>query len=187
MAPPRTILIMGVGNEMRNDDRVGLVLARLLRQESWPGVRIIETGGDAAIWLRFWAEAETVVLLDATMTGAQAGALHRCDLGQRASGCAAQRFNAWLGLGPYCRVGACARSPPQPTLYCRHRRSRFRLWDSPVAGRRCGHPQRAACRTRADRSHAAVDAGADDPSCASRSIPHTSDHGRGRLIRWNRS
>ncbi len=99
MARPRTILIMGVGNEMRNDDRVGLVLARLLRREAWPGVRIIETGGDATIWLRFWAEAETVVLLDATMTGAQAGALHHCDLGRAPVDAPRSASTHGLGLG----------------------------------------------------------------------------------------
>ena len=99
MAQPRTILIMGVGNEMRNDDRVGLVLARLLRREAWPGVRIIETGGDATIWLRFWAEAETVVLLDATMTGAQAGALHHCDLGRAPVDAPRSASTHGLGLG----------------------------------------------------------------------------------------
>ncbi len=99
MARPRTILIMGVGNEMRNDDRVGLVLARLLRREAWAGVRIIETGGDATAWLRLWAEAQTVVLLDATMTGARPGTLHRCDLGQAQVVAPLSASTHGLGLG----------------------------------------------------------------------------------------
>ena len=187
MAQPSTILIMGVGNEMRNDDRVGLVLARLLRREAWPGVRIIETGGDATIWLRFWAEAETVVLLDATMTGAQAGALHHCDLGRAPVDAPRSASTHGLGLGHIVELARALDRLPS------------RLYIVGIEGADFGYgtvlspavaaaiPERAACRTRANRSGAAAGARGADSAYSGRSIPHASDHGRRRLIRWNRS
>jgi len=74
------ILVMGVGNDLRGDDRVGLVLARSIRARQLPNVEVIECKGDIATWLSLWAGRDNVVMLDAVLSGAQPGVIHQLDV-----------------------------------------------------------------------------------------------------------
>jgi hydrogenase maturation protease len=99
MANDSAILIMGVGNELRNDDRVGLVLARSLPPEQLTGVRVVTVGGDITAWYRHWAGARTVILMDAVVTGAAAGTLHLYTLTGGVSQLPRSASTHGLGLG----------------------------------------------------------------------------------------
>ena len=74
------ILVMGIGNDLRGDDRVGLVLARAIRARQLPHVRVVECDGDITTWLMLWASSDTVVMLDAVVAGSEPGALHQLDV-----------------------------------------------------------------------------------------------------------
>ena len=82
MQSPTTdeVLLIGVGNDLRGDDRVGLVLARAIRAHGLPGVRVVECSGDITAWFSHWSGADTVVMIDAVVSGATPGTLHRLDV-----------------------------------------------------------------------------------------------------------
>jgi hydrogenase maturation protease len=73
------VLIVGIGNEYRRDDAVGLVVARILKAHNLPGVTVVETSDAGAGLLEIWENAGSVVLVDAVRSGGQAGALYRFD------------------------------------------------------------------------------------------------------------
>lgn len=72
-------LVIGVGNDFRSDDRVGLIVARALRARAGTGCAVVEHDGETAGLLETWRGAETVVLVDALVSGAAAGTIHRFD------------------------------------------------------------------------------------------------------------
>jgi hydrogenase maturation protease len=73
-------LVIGVGQELRGDDAVGLLVARRVARGAGPEVCVVEHDGDGMdLVLRFEA-AEHVVLVDAVMSeGGSPGDVHRFD------------------------------------------------------------------------------------------------------------
>lgn len=80
--PADEVLLIGVGNDLRGDDRVGLVLARVIRARGLPRVRVVECSGDITAWFSHWSGADAVVMIDAVVSGAQPGSLHRLDVSE---------------------------------------------------------------------------------------------------------
>jgi hydrogenase maturation protease len=77
---PQTLpLIIGIGNEYRSDDAVGLVVARRLKERLADSVTILEQSGDGAALMEVWRGAETVIIIDAMMSGAAPGTIRRFD------------------------------------------------------------------------------------------------------------
>lgn len=74
------VLIIGVGNEYRGDDGVGLALVRTLQAAPPPGTRIVERSGEGAGLLDTWRGASIVIVLDAVVAGRAPGALLRLDV-----------------------------------------------------------------------------------------------------------
>ena len=78
---PETLpLIIGIGNEYRGDDAAGLIVARRLKERLTDSVKVIEQSGDGAALMEAWRGAETVIIIDAVMSGAAPGTIHRFDL-----------------------------------------------------------------------------------------------------------
>ncbi len=71
------VLIIGVGNEYRCDDAVGLVVARELKAGNAPNVSVIEESGEGSALMEVWKNAETVILIDAVSSGAPPGTVQR--------------------------------------------------------------------------------------------------------------
>jgi hydrogenase maturation protease len=79
-APGRTrALVIGLGNEYRRDDGVGLVVVRRLKGAAPAHVRVLEESGEGAALIELWQDADTVILIDAVHSGAKPGTLHRFD------------------------------------------------------------------------------------------------------------
>lgn len=76
-------LVIGIGNQDRGDDAVGLHVARHLAaraaSEGWAGVAVLEAAGDALALMEGWAGAARVVLVDAAAPGTAPGRIHRLD------------------------------------------------------------------------------------------------------------
>jgi hydrogenase maturation protease len=72
-------LIIGIGNEYRGDDAVGLIVARQLKERLVDSAIVIEQSGDGAALMEAWRGAETVIIIDAVMSGAALGTIHRFD------------------------------------------------------------------------------------------------------------
>ncbi len=73
------ILVIGIGNEYRHDDGVGLVVARELRAKNLPNILVSESSGDGAALMEAWEAAQSVVLIDAASSGAKLGTIYRFD------------------------------------------------------------------------------------------------------------
>jgi hydrogenase maturation protease len=78
-SPPHCLLIIGIGNEYRSDDAVGLLVARRLKKLVSDDVTVIEQSGEGAALMEAWKEADAVILIDAVQSGAEAGTIHRLD------------------------------------------------------------------------------------------------------------
>jgi hydrogenase maturation protease len=74
-----SVLLIGVGNEYRSDDGVGILAARRIREKNFPGIVIVESDGEAASLLDAWVGMKTVVVVDAVSSGAPPGTIHRID------------------------------------------------------------------------------------------------------------
>ena len=77
MSPP--ILVVGIGNEYRGDDGVGLVVARELQAKELPHIVVAECSGDGVELMEMWKATDRVVLVDAVSSGAKPGTIYRLD------------------------------------------------------------------------------------------------------------
>src|SRR5256885_4300120 len=73
----RPILIIGIGNEYRSDDGVGLVVARELQAKKLPHILVTECSGDGTELMEMWKIAATVILVDAVSSGAKPGTIYQ--------------------------------------------------------------------------------------------------------------
>lgn len=76
---PKDICVIGIGNEFRNDDSIGLLVARRLRERSIPGVVVLELSGEGGGLLSAWNEPGSVFLVDAVSSGSVCGTTYRID------------------------------------------------------------------------------------------------------------
>ena len=76
-------LVIGVGNDYRGDDAVGLAVARRIRNERLEGVTVREASGEGLALMEIWQVADSVILIDAVHSGARPGTVHRFDAGAR--------------------------------------------------------------------------------------------------------
>lgn len=70
---------MGIGNEARGDDAVGLVVARYLRRDIQDRVTVQEVRGEGIDLLDRWQSADAVIVIDASCSGAVPGTIHRLE------------------------------------------------------------------------------------------------------------
>lgn len=74
-----THVVIGVGNEYRRDDGVGLAVAERLRGRVPAGVRVIDCEQEPSRLIDAWHGADAAVVVDAVASGAAPGTLHRFD------------------------------------------------------------------------------------------------------------
>ena len=80
----RRAVIVGVGNPMRGDDGAGPAVARRVRAAAPPGVAVLEHDGEPGALLEVLEGVAAAILVDAVVTGAAPGTVHRFDVGARA-------------------------------------------------------------------------------------------------------
>lgn len=61
------VLVIGIGNDFRRDDGVGLAVAAEIDRQRLPDVRVITTIGDPASILEAWSGIPLAVAVDAAM------------------------------------------------------------------------------------------------------------------------
>src|SRR6266700_3180765 len=111
---PSPILVIGIGNEYRSDDGVGLVVARGLRAKNLPDMLIIESSGDGAALMEAWKAAPSVIVIDAAASNGLLLSLH-------------PRFRSSGSHWTRTRITA---TPATPDCVC-HRRQKFHCWSRP--------------------------------------------------------
>ena len=75
--------IIGVGNERRGDDAIGVQIARKIQSHELPGVSVEILKGDGSQLLELWKGCEHVVLVDCAYSGAQPGTIHRLRVSEK--------------------------------------------------------------------------------------------------------
>ena len=70
-------LVIGIGNPWRGDDGIGHALADAL--EGTAGLATAKSHGEPAELMELWQGHDPVILVDAIVTGAAPGTLHRLD------------------------------------------------------------------------------------------------------------
>ena len=65
--------VIGIGNPLRGDDAIGLLVARRVRELADPEVEVMELEGEPARLIDAWQGAGLAVVVDAVKTGAPAG------------------------------------------------------------------------------------------------------------------
>jgi hydrogenase maturation protease len=73
------VLLIGVGNEYRSDDGLGIFAAREIRRRNLPGVDVVEQHGEGAALMEAWENYRHVIIVDALNSGAASGDVHRID------------------------------------------------------------------------------------------------------------
>jgi hydrogenase maturation protease len=77
-----THVVIGVGNEYRRDDGVGLAVAARLRGRVPAGVEVVGCELEPSRLLDAWHGARGALVVDAVRSGAEPGTLHRFDAGE---------------------------------------------------------------------------------------------------------
>ncbi|MEW6510168.1 MAG: hydrogenase maturation protease [Bacteroidota bacterium] len=72
-------LLIGVGNEFREDDAVGLCVAREIRRRNAGAVTVVEVSGEGSGLMEAWAGARQVIIVDAMFSGGVPGSIRRFD------------------------------------------------------------------------------------------------------------
>lgn len=77
------MIVIGVGNELRGDDGVGLAVLRALRDRDLPAnggaVTLREASGEGATLMETWQDADVAILIDAVCSGGEPGTIYRFD------------------------------------------------------------------------------------------------------------
>ena len=75
-------VVIGIGNPLRGDDAAGRMAARRLRGTLPADVAVLEIDGEATTLLAALDGAAAAFLIDACVSGAPAGSVHRFDLAE---------------------------------------------------------------------------------------------------------
>jgi hydrogenase maturation protease len=75
----RKTLLIGIGNEYRSDDGVGLVVAREIHEKLIPLITVKEESGEGAALMEAWQGFQNVFIVDAVSSGAMPGTIFRID------------------------------------------------------------------------------------------------------------
>jgi len=77
-------VIVGVGNEYRRDDGVGLAVAARLQGRLPDGVKVVACEQEPSRLIDAWQDADTALVIDAVESGAEPGTLLRFDASELA-------------------------------------------------------------------------------------------------------
>ena len=72
-------IIIGIGNEFRSDDAIGIIAVRKLKEDNIQGIDMIEHDGDGAELIDIWKDYRNVYIIDAVSIGNSPGDLKRVD------------------------------------------------------------------------------------------------------------
>jgi hydrogenase maturation protease len=91
-------MLIGYGNPDRGDDAAGLLVVRAVKGSVPAGVEVSEVMGDGFALMEAWAGCSTAVIVDAVVSGAAPGTVHRFD-GRRLPGQEEMRLVSTHGIG----------------------------------------------------------------------------------------
>lgn len=113
------ILIIGIGNDFRRDDRAGLAVARGLRLLKLPKAEIAEASGEGTQLMDLWEGRDSVLMVDATFSGNRPGNIQRFVANDQALPTRSFRYSTHaFSLGEAIEMArALGRLPKRLTVY----------------------------------------------------------------------
>jgi hydrogenase maturation protease len=72
-------LVVGIGNDLRGDDDVGMAVARMMKSEQPAGLTILELNNDVTALLDHLPGFDVAMIVDAMQSGSTPGTIHRFD------------------------------------------------------------------------------------------------------------
>ena len=75
-------LIIGIGNDYRGDDGVGVFVAGRLREMGLPDIETREARGEGTELMTIWQGVETVIVVDAVYSKSEPGRVFRFEIGK---------------------------------------------------------------------------------------------------------
>lgn len=115
-----SILILGIGNRMRQDDAVGPLVIDDLKEQNLPSyITLMEDKGEPANLIEAWKEVDIVLLIDSVLAGEPAGTIHELDLSQTSLPNVYQQTSSHaVGLGDAIELArAMKKLPPRVIFY----------------------------------------------------------------------
>jgi hydrogenase maturation protease len=80
-APPKRVIVLGVGNLLLSDEGLGVHVAKkLMEMELPPGVQVVEGGTDGFRLMNVVTEADRLIIVDAVKGGEAPGSIYRFDI-----------------------------------------------------------------------------------------------------------
>ncbi len=118
-APPRKVLVAGLGNTDRGDDGVGALVVRHLLGRLPADVTIMMLSGDVLSVIDRWRDFDALVCVDASEPGSTPGSIHRLDLARTELPCEASITSSHgFGLAETIGLGrALQQVPPEILVY----------------------------------------------------------------------
>jgi hydrogenase maturation protease len=111
------IIVIGIGNDFRRDDGVGLTVAQRIAERDLPGVRVVNGVSDPAALLDVWGGAARAVVVDAATGANPAPGRIRRWTGLELESTAVVSSHA-LGLAQTCALGqAVSRMPDELVVF----------------------------------------------------------------------
>jgi len=72
----KSVIAVGIGNEYRRDDGVGLYVVRRLAGYKLPDLQIVEADDNALELLNLWNDTDEIILIDAAFSGKEPGTIY---------------------------------------------------------------------------------------------------------------
>jgi hydrogenase maturation protease len=111
-------IVIGIGNDFRRDDGVGLTVAQRIAERNLPGVRVLSGIGEPAAMLEAWGDVARAVVIDAAAGADTAPGRIRRWTGHELETTAAVLSSHVLGLAQTCALGrALARMPDELVVF----------------------------------------------------------------------
>ncbi|MBK1876241.1 hydrogenase maturation protease [Pelagicoccus mobilis] len=79
MVAAEQTLVIGIGNPERQDDSIGIVIARKLKEWSPDKITAIEASGEATELIERFGQASKIIVVDAVCSGQEVGCIHCID------------------------------------------------------------------------------------------------------------
>lgn len=107
-------ILIGVGNSLRGDDGIGLVVAGRIRS-----IDSVQVPSASFEMIDLWEEADEVIVVDAARSGASPGTIHRLDaLARPVPGALLTTSTHSIGVSETIELArSLGRLPPSMTIY----------------------------------------------------------------------
>ncbi len=73
------VVVVGIGNEFRKDDGVGLYVSRLIQEKGDMEIRVVEGIPDGYALIETWDDPSRVIIIDCASSGAKPGTIYHFD------------------------------------------------------------------------------------------------------------